>query len=99
MKKKEISAGRVMDFSLKSSFPNIHSSIQTQCRLANDNTFVLSSITGNYNFFIGPHQCSVRFTAFDTVIKMIGTLGPLERLKKNVFRLFTIHQDDRVVIL
>ena len=50
------------------------------------------------NFFIAQSQCSVRYTAFDTVVEMIARLGPLAELGKvdikNAFRLLPIHPGD-----
>lgn len=34
------------------------------------------------NCFIGPNQCSIRYTAFDTVVEIIVTFGPSSELGK-----------------
>ena len=50
------------------------------------------------NFVIDPSRCSVRYTAFDTVVEMIARLGPVAELGKvdikNAFRLLPIHPGD-----
>lgn len=50
------------------------------------------------NFFIDPSTCSVKYTAFDTVVDMIAMLGPSAELGKvdikNAFRLLPIYPGD-----
>ena len=97
---KEIKEGRIMGPFSQPLIPNIHISpiglVSSGCwRMITHLSYPPSH---GINFVIDPSRCSVRYTAFDTVVEMIARLGPVAELGKvdikNAFRLLPIHPGD-----
>lgn len=89
-------------FSLHPPMPNIH--ISRICLIPKSSggwrmiTHLSYPPSQGNNFFIDPSTCTVKYTAFDTVVEMIAMLGPSAEIGKvdikNVFRLLPIHPGD-----
>lgn len=99
---KEIREGRVMGPFSHPPMPNIHISPIGLVPKSSGGWRMITHLSyppsQGINFFIDPSTCSVKYTAFDTVVDMIAMLGPSAELGKvdikNAFRLLPIHPGD-----